>query len=289
MPLDVYHLIHHHSNKKCGTKLTQGTDGTHQKQSAAADMKKKTFRTKKRKSQIKTEIKRKPEGFIVERFEYAVCDACLSTRYALEMGSFVLQVFISECRSVIWLSMLFLPSRSNFHQFRNVSSLRQLSRCNPLNCCCVAQGCISLWQFFLVWSYHWRVHHTFTTAFYANRIEIYRIWNVKDVKDVKYECRAITNVCKHSKYTSTIQYYAMLNNWFSFAMCVQVCTTEIACSVSHSFVRLHAHAYADIFPAHDCSAAVTLNTNNNNIMNPVCCICFGLRLHYLLRVQYFWV
>lgn len=48
MPLDVYHLIHHHSNKKCGTKLTQGTDGTHQKQSAAADMKKNTHFEQKR-------------------------------------------------------------------------------------------------------------------------------------------------------------------------------------------------------------------------------------------------
>lgn len=31
MVLDVYRLIHHTNKNECGTKLTQGTNGTHQK------------------------------------------------------------------------------------------------------------------------------------------------------------------------------------------------------------------------------------------------------------------
>lgn len=54
MLLDVYRLIHVHSNKKCGTKSTEETNGTHQHWSSAVVNTKRDTEIERKKIKRKT-------------------------------------------------------------------------------------------------------------------------------------------------------------------------------------------------------------------------------------------
>lgn len=91
MLLDVYRLCHH-SNKKCGTKLDTRNEW-HTPKIVVLRWKKPTnkFEKKKRENKVeKTNQKKNRKDSSLNDLN-AVCmcvDACLSTRYALEMGAY---------------------------------------------------------------------------------------------------------------------------------------------------------------------------------------------------------
>lgn len=123
MLLDVYHhsKARTHMRNEINTKNewhTPKKNGEKSRNDVALRWKKK-MKFKREKS------KEKPEGFTVERFEWClcVCDACLPTRYALEMVAYVRLLVNFEY--IIWWSMLDHIFGDDSVYFSLSSSLRE--------------------------------------------------------------------------------------------------------------------------------------------------------------------